>query len=579
MYAPAMRRVLGCLAAWSLTVAAAACAPEPARVGLNLRLTSGLLDSATTVELFVSTDGACNPATGQVKDVTEVEFFPLDRCGTSSWCKTISLDQDDQPRIFHVVAKNAGKEVAQGCTQAAIDRDPLDVAIKVKRFLEPGCCNDGKVQSTEQCDSGIVAPTDCAGNTPAQPQCNSIVTDEICECDCRAREIVLSTPGMNPTTSNDPNTKSGLSLAFSGASGSAEVAGSLRAVYADAQGFGGSVDVNLRTLKSNLTSITSGALAKQLRIPATCSNVQTAGIARDQKSPSIARVSASVSAVVFSDNKIQPQQFNVSLTALGGEGCADKEPLIVNANTSTSCDAPDVAGGPDGSALVVWNQGGQLRARVWKTDGTLAPASADIEIAAMAPGGKPHVAGSSKGWSVVYPSGDDVFVQSLDASGGLTGSARRVNIVTDGVQDQPDVAMLSDGTSIVVWQSGAGIFFQRYDANGKELAGDQTEPLSSLDPGAGATPVVAGNGDWYAIAWLTGGNSVWARFVSKAAGFGYNHVDGQNGAFLASHPIVDHPRTGPAIAIGDQFVAIGWQDTSTEEPVHGIVVRRFPLPE
>jgi len=583
-YASPMRRVLAPVVVWSCTFVAAACSRESASVGLNLRVPAGLLDGATAVELRVSQGALCNPATGHVKDEVEPETFPLDRCGSASWCKTIKLDKDDGERVFHVLASNGGKLVAEGCTTAAIDKDPLDVAVKVRRYNEPGCCNDGKVQSTEQCDSGIQAMTDCLGNAPSDGNatCLAIVTDDVCECDCRAREIVLSAPGTSPSTTNTPNSKSELSLAFSGASGSTDVAGSLRAVFTDKEGLGGN-DINLRTMRANLTPIASGPLSKQLRLPATCSNTLVTGIARDQRGANIARVSAGVSAVVFIDNKVQPQQYNVSLSALGDQGCADKEPIIVNTNATASCEAADIAGGPEGSALVVWNQGGALRARIWNSSGALTPAGADIELGAMSKKGKPHVAGSSKGWVVVYTGAndDDIFMTALDSGGALTVTAKQVNVVTDGIQDQPDVAAQADGRAVVVWQSGEQILFQRYDANGQLRSGDQDAPLAENAPSATApaAPAVAGGSGWFAATWGAGDGTIWARFIGVDAGFGYNHVDGQNEDFLASHPLVMHPRSAPAVAIGESFVAIGWTDASSEEPVHGIVVRRFPLPE
>lgn len=578
-----MRRFVAPVLSWSCTLVIAACSREPANIGLNLRAPAGLLDSATGVELRVSLGSTCNSATGSVIGEADPETFQLDHCGSASWCKTIKLEKDDSTRIFHVLATTAGKPIAEGCTSAAIDKDPLDVAVKVKRYNEPGCCNDGKVQSTEQCDNGFPAMTNCAGEAPSNgnASCIAIVTDEVCECDCRAREIVLSIPGTLPTTSNTPNSKSELSIAFSGVTGNTDVTGSLRAVYTDTEGLGGSNDINLRTMKANLTPIATGSLSKQLRLPATCANVFVTGIARDQHSPSIARVSAGLSAVAFLDNKAQPQQYNVSVSVLGGDGCATVEPTIVNANTATSCDAPDIAGGPEGSALIVWNQGGALRARLRSATGTLVPAAVDIELGAMSPTGKPHVAGSSKGWLVAFTgaSDDDVFTTTIDANGEVTGKPTQVNIATEGLQNQPDVAMQSDGRAVVIWQSGEQLVIQRFDASGQPLAGDQDSPLSSNAPAATvpAVPSVAAGGGWFVAAWLASDGTVWSRFIGQEAGFGFNHVDGQNEDFLASHPGVAHVRKGPAVAIGETYVAIGWQDTS-EEPIHGIVVRRFPFP-
>ncbi len=290
-------------------------------------------------------------------------------------------------------------------------------------------------------------------------------------------------------------------------------------------------------------------------------------------------MSATSAAVAFADNKAEPQQFNISLSVLGSDGCADAEPVIVNANTSASCDFPDVAAGPGGAALVVWNQGGKLRGRLRSSSGQLAPAG-DIEIDSMAPTGKPHVAGTSQGWVVAYTasSGDNVFLATIDASGAVVGAPKRVNITEDGTQDQPDIASLPSGRFAVVWQSGERIFFQRFDASGKEVAGDQDAALSAGVPAvaSASAPAIGAGGTWFVAAWVATDGTVWGRILREASGFGFNNVDGQNGAFLASHPGIAHPRVAPSVALGE-FVAIGWQDSSSDNP-HGMIVRRFPLP-
>ncbi|MBM4375966.1 MAG: hypothetical protein FJ095_12845 [Deltaproteobacteria bacterium] len=578
-----MRRTLGLYAVWSSIFALAACAEEPGSLGFVMRTSSGLLDTASAVELRVSEGAACDPASGRVTNEVDPDTFALDRCDGGSWCKTIKLDKDGSTRVFHVLATNAGTEVAEGCARATLDKDPLEVAIQVKPFIAPACCNDGKLQATEQCDTGLPSPTDCAGNAlpKGEDTCVSILADAVCECDCLAKELVLSVPGTMPTTTNDPGTKSELSLVFLGGT-------ALRAAYTDSQGVGGAPDINIRSLTPDFLTITDPpSLSKQLRLPAECSIVLTNGIPREQRAASIAQVSATTTAIAYADSKAQAQRFDISLVAHDATGCANVAPVKVNKTAPEICsDAaacngfPDVAGGPDGTALVVWNYGGQLLGRLWKTNGDLVPADTDIALGPMSEVGKPRVAGSSSGWVVAYPGGekDNVYVTRVDTSGAVQGSPKRVNVADDGEQDQPDVAMQPDGRSVVVWRSGASIFFQRFDAMGNEVSSDQDSALSREAPDAAALamPVVASGGDWFAAAWTAADGTVWARYIGKASGFGFNNVNGQNGPFPATHPAIKHQRSNPAIAIG-KFVAIGWQDPDPSDP-HGVIVRRLPLP-
>ncbi len=587
-----MRKLLAGVSIWVAVAGAASCGPERAGIILDLRLPQGAKD-ASAMTVLVSIGSNCDPATGRVTNESaqgDPQSFDLDKGGCSGsavWCKTIKIDKDGQQRTFHILGKGAGGEfVVEGCSQAVVDKDPLDVGIVGKQYIAPPCCNNGKLEAVEQCDSGNKAMTDCSGKPGpgGKNDCIGAIPDAVCECDCLAKEIVLSIDGTGPATTNNPNTKADLALAFSGATAnpmSDFVASSLRAVYTDVEGIGGS-DVNLRMLKDTMFPYDGGQFAKQLRMPALCSSLTGAGAQRLQRSPAIARISEEITAVVYADNlnSANPTLFDVSIDAQGSSGCADKDAVQVNATKGSSCDSPDVARGPDGQALVVWNQAGQLRGRIWKSTGDLVPAMADIEIGAISPMGKPHVAGNNGGWMVVYAGSgsgdpDGVFFKTVSTSGAV-GAETKVNAVTDGVQDQPDVAMFKDGTALVVWQSGGKILFQRFNGVTPRM-GDQDAPLSSKTPAPASAPAVASDdGTWFAAAWQAGDGSIWARYLGKDA-FGFNNVSGQNDDFLATHPGIKHARSGPAVAVGTGFVAIGWLDTTMDDP-HGMIVRRLPPP-
>ena len=218
------RALLGLLPFTAPLVLFGACGNQEVSLGLMMRAPQGVLDDATSLELRVISAelATCDPLLGQVTGTTEgddVLTFPMENQGCAGgalWCKEISLDQDGEDYVFYVLASSGGGPIAQGCTTAAVDRDPLDISIKMARFLPPRCCGNGTIEPSEQCDVGMVAPTDCAGNPPqaGNEQCVGIIPDDVCECDCLAKEILLSVPNMMPTQTNDPNTKSDIALAF-----------------------------------------------------------------------------------------------------------------------------------------------------------------------------------------------------------------------------------------------------------------------------------------------------------------------------------------------------------------------------
>ncbi|MCC6554043.1 MAG: hypothetical protein IT372_13625 [Polyangiaceae bacterium] len=578
-----------------------ACSTEAARIGLVMRTPEGLLDAATSVELAVFPAGQARcDASGHVSaipDGEDTQRFYLESSGCPAgvrWCKDIELDKDGTDKMFSVIARNAAGTLAEGCTVATIDQDPLEVTIKVQRYNPPPCCNDGALQAGEQCDFGGVAATTCSGEPGGE--CLGITADDVCDCDCRSKEILLSIDDdSDPFLANGPpGSKGQLAMIF--APGSAKLANALRAVFhsTNPDDANGGEDINIRFLSQDLHRITDPyPLSQQLRLPLSCADVTVGGLTRFQQSPSIAQIDTDLTGVVYASQQPSAGVFDIWLVVHGADGC--KEVCALNDTACLAADTPvrltttsgaadpDIAGGPPHASLTVWTRDGRVFGRTRTSAGELNPAAEELPIADN--GTHPRVAGTSGSWLVVYQGSgegdpDGIYRATVTTTGGVTTPVR-VNTKTDGLQEQPDVAMLPDGKAIVVWRSDTDIFFQRFDAAGNAVAGDQDAPLNTTTEGEQANPAVAsaGNlGDFFAVAWehsATG--EIFARLVVGAEGFSYNSVTGQNDDFAASHPGVPGQRRLPAVAVGGAgYVAIGWQDDSQNHP--GVYVRRFPLP-
>ena len=576
------RAALGLAGLTASVVLGGACSSGVASIGLVMRAPQGLLDQATAVSLRVadSADVDCAPDGSMqgTPSADTLQSFSLDHGGCSSgasWCKTITLDQDGATKVFAVTVTGAGGVTGVGCTKAAVDQDPLEVRITVHRYNAPACCGDGVVQVGEQCDTGT------------GPNCTGMPADDVCSADCLGLEILLSIDnGGSPNLTNGPpRSKGELGLAFAGASGG-ELANGLRAVFTDTDAATHSTppDINARLLTADLHGYVPPSpvsLSKQLRLPQ-CSSVTTPnGPIHTQQTPAIAMVRGDLMAVVYASDQNQVTKFDVFLSAQEAVGCANNAPVQVNHDVpAQSCDHPDVARGPDGSALVAWTDGGNLRGRlVTFNAGAVAafqPADTDLGLG-QATAGTARVAGWASGWVVVYEANGNVWLETVSTSGAV-GVPQQVNAVNEGAQ--PDVAALSDGRLGVVWRSGGGIYFQRFDNALQRVAGDQDGALGVWSP-PGWNPVVAGTdnaGGAFAVAWAANDGTVWSRYLGGSSGFAYNGVSGQNDDFLASHPAIQGVRNQPAIAIGGNgWVAIGWQDDSDGHP--GVFVRRFPLPQ
>jgi hypothetical protein len=580
--------LLPCLPLFGLVASCVAASDAPVSIGLVLRAPAGLLGQATAVKLsvFDASKATCQP-NGHVSAVPAgAQTFALQNSGCAAgvgWCKEISLAQDGSKKMFAVVASNAAGTLAEGCSTAVIDQDPLEVDIKVQRYVAPPCCGDGKLEAGEQCDTGTAADATCPG----------ITADAVCAADCTSIEIPVD---REPADKRPPSgTKSDVALAFCPGSADKKLQNGLRAAFTDtAAGTTGGADVSIRALDASLQPLKDPSLIlpEPHPIPLLCSDAKaTKGSVGAQRSPAIAAIGADLVAVVYTSDELQATHADVFVSAQGLDGCAEAAPVRVS--TTSGVGAPDVAaGGQVGTGLVVWSRGGQVLARLVArgTSGAGTPglvAQGNDEIAVAPNGSAPRVAGSASGWVVVYQGagtgdGDGVFLRTV-SPGGVVGPEVRVNTVTDGVQDQPDVAMLGDGRYVVVWHSASDVWFQRFDATGTPAAHDQDAALNTVTEDEQAHPAVTSSGDlgaFYAVAWesaKSGNGAIAARFVEADGGFGYNSVSGQNDEFEASLAGESGARRKPAVAIGGAgFVAIGWEDTAASQP--GVVVRRFPLP-
>ena len=576
------RLLIGLLPLVPLALSPLACGDTGvAHLGLVMSAPQGLLGSASSVTLRVfDAAGTKCDANGHVSAVPSgagTKEFALEKSGCAAgvaWCKTIELDKDGSTKMFSVEAKGPAGILAEGCSVAAVDQDPLDVDISMKRYNPPPCCNDGMLQAGEQCE-GNPAPVACDGSPGGT--CLGIAADEVCGCNCVANEIALDR-ALNSVTPPAAGTKSSLAMTFS-----AGLDGALRAAFTDtSMSANGGSDVAVRAMKKDLFSEDKlPVLSGPLRIPLLCSSPKGPGVVRKQQHPSIAPLATNSVGVAYESDEINAARTDIFVSVQTDTGCADIPPFQVNKTTSGSATAPDIAGGPNASALVVWTtETKQILARIVTTSGATGQ---EIVIANNA--GEAKVAGTSAGWIVVYAGagggdGDGILMRKVDMNG-TAGTEALVNAATSGVQDEPDISALDDGSFAIVWRSGGDIFVQRFDPAATPVSSDQDNPINTTTDGDQASPVITaavGVGDFYAVAWQDAASgSIRARFLGAIGGYRFNSVTGQNDDFDAANPFVAGERHAPAIAIGGGgFVAIGWQDDSADHP--GVFVRRFPLP-
>jgi hypothetical protein len=557
-------------------LAFASCSKEPVPIGLTMFAPEAIKD-ADSVDLFVfdATDHTCGQD-GAVDAIPDTaQKFPLSNQGCPdglAWCTDIQLPRGEIPQMFAAIAKAKGESTLQGCTQATVDQDPLQVTIEMKQIIVPKCCGDGKLQVGEVCDSG------------GSNSCGGTMADEVCGADCTTQEELLSIlDTAKPFLVNLPHTKSDVAMAF--CPGNGQIGTALRTVFtsADSKATNKS-DINLRVMSPDLhTIMVPEPLSQQLRLPTACTNIYGTGGKGTDLTPAIAPVSQNSTLIVYASNESNPTVNEIYVVEHSEDVCADvpidQEPAkqVSTGSPAPGSATPVVARATDGTALIAWQVGGNVVGRIWKA-GVLTPdlMAAPLQIGM---GTAPRVAGGSGGWVVVYQGTSGVFKRTVGFDG-KPGPEVAVNGTSNGAQVHPDVAMLDDGTYAVVWQSGSNIAFQRYSANGDAVKGDQDAPLNSDTMGGDhAAPAIAApqsGGGFFAAVWENADGTISARYIDSASGFLFNPMDGTNASFLASSPTVTGTRHKPAVAISG-FVVFGWQDDSDAHP--GIYARRFPLPK
>ncbi|MBK8255991.1 MAG: hypothetical protein IPK82_25405 [Polyangiaceae bacterium] len=556
---------------------AASCSQNSVPLSLVMVAPQALGD-AESVDLYVyEAVGAECAEDGSVGEIpTEASKFSLtkDGCGEGlSWCAEIEVERTDNPTMFAAVARAQGQTLLQGCTITPVNQDPLDVTIEMKQFIEPKCCGDGKLQPGEQCDPGGSA------------ECGGVIPDEVCNPDCTTAEVLLSVvDNAKPFMDNLPVTKSELQMAF--CPGNSQTGTALRTVFRSADGKANNMsDINLRVMSPDgYTIINPQPLSLQLRLPVPCYDIYETAEGGVERTPAIAAVAQNSTLMVYASNIKVSSSSDIYLIEHTEDVCADvplnSNPAVQLSKTVSAPGSitPDVARGPDGSALIVWEQKGDIQARIWN-NGALIPPFSETALS-IGKGALPKVAGNGSGWVVVYQGpgdAEDIFKRTVDLQG-VSGAELRVNGQTGGPQILPDIAMLDSGNYAVVWESAGDVFFQRYLADGTAVAGDQDAPLNTDKGGnqfAVSIAAPTSGGTFFAAVWENDDATISARFLGEKSGFLFNSVDGRNTSFQASPPGAIGLRHKPTVAIGNH-VMFGWQDDSQEHP--GVYIRRFPLP-
>ncbi len=534
----------------------------------------GLLDNVAKVTLSVYDVASgldCDATTGKLTAAgkpfaqadlgTTVGGSPCPSGG--KFCGQLTIAKSPAARLFQAQASApTNADLADGCTKAVVDQDAQPLKIVMVRYVAPAVCGNGILEATEQCE-------------PPDPTCDS---------KCHTTEQSLSTNGS-------PGEKSAPYFLWPAQSGDG---GRLLAFFGDKTPNAlptSASEISMRVMSDAFAPLSGSLQSGYLPNDPTKAPAPQPGA----KQLPTATVIGSQYFIVFDDNSGTSGTPDIHLRSMDSSFTAKQPfgaPVVINNPPDGEPGiqtAPSIAAGPNGLLFVAWqDEGAQTivgRTFAPGTPGTLGPQK---DISSGSGNKNVQLAATPDGWVAVWEGAGEIKLRSIDATGTGVGGETIVNENTQGQQDHPAVAALSDGRFAVVWSdhaagNGADIVGQRYTATRAKVAGDQSAPINTTVQGDQLTPRIAGMnaaGGSFAVAWLDNQTRhVRARLLGGASGFLFNNVDGQNVDFQAS--VADgRPRAEPTVAVGGAgpSIAIGWTDQGTVAPF-GIVGRRFPVPK
>jgi len=250
----------------------------------------------------------------------------------------------------------------------------------------------------------------------------------------------------------------------------------------------------------------------------------------DQDSPDVTALSGGGFAVVWSSEsaslsggaaEIAARRFNNDGTAI------DAAEFQVNTTTVSNQDRPTVTGLSGGGFAVAWHgwetdstTNNQIRARVYDASGTASGNDFTVNSYTTEKQRFPAMAGLNDGGFIVTwdstgqdGDGEGVYGQRYDATGATVGAEFQVNEATAGGQRYSDIAVRTDGSFVVGWESsgapsdvGSDVYQRIYTLSGGSVSPDTTggtgddlliggDANDTLDGAAGNDRLVGGLGD------------------------------------------------------------------------------------
>jgi hypothetical protein len=283
-----------------------------------------------------------------------------------------------------------------------------------------------------------------------------------------------------------------------------------------------------------------------------------------------------------------------SATPTVGGGLPDKiGEFLVNTATGYQEQKAVTAMAADGRSVVVWqsqNQdgsghwgifaqrytaksvadGNEFRVNSWNLDDQTSPSVAMASDGSFVVTWQSHNQ-DGNGWGV--------YAQRFAANGNPLGGEFLVNTYTNNDQIAPSVAVAPDGSFVITWQSsgqdgsGWGVYAQRYDSNGNRLSGEFRVNTYTQDDQKAPSVAMAADGS-FVITWQShneSGSGHWGIYAQR-----YDSTGAAVGGEFHVNTWEQDDQMAPKVGMaGDGSFVVTWQSHNQDGAGWGVYAQRY----
>ncbi|WP_449234853.1 calcium-binding protein [Azospirillum doebereinerae] len=248
---------------------------------------------------------------------------------------------------------------------------------------------------------------------------------------------------------------------------------------------------------------------------------------------------------------------------------------------------PSVAVLANGTQVVTWASNGQdgdgygVYARLLDVNGQPLGGEFRVNVTTTLSQSNPSVTALGNGGFMIVWDEDQsnsqgnsrIYARHYDVAGNSMGSETR--LATGGFAATPEAALLSDGTTIVVWTQPqfGNVYAQRFDANGHALTGAYALTPTAAQSGPVSVTAMADGG--YALSWTQWVNQSSNRWDIHTQLFSANDTALNSASIVSTSGPYAQQQNMIASLTGGGYVVVSMAGGDLDGSGNGIFIRRY----